>query len=119
MPWHTSEFTATTPRSKCSKSLRPASLAACVAKLEFVPESARADLDRSAHVGRVAVKTVPARVPGAPTNLARLELRVTALARNERRVQAEIAGHKKGRSRPLPDLKRVHQRRTPWLKEFH
>ncbi|HEY5439096.1 MAG TPA: hypothetical protein VIJ99_09360, partial [Acidimicrobiales bacterium] len=87
---------------------RLASLAAYVARLEFVPECDQADRDRSAHVVRAVEKTVLARALGAPTSLAPLVQRPKALARNERRVRAGIAGHKKGRSKLPPDLKRVH-----------
>ncbi len=101
------------------RNLRPAFLAACVARLEFVLESVRAAPGRSALAARAVAKNVLARMLGAPTSLVARDLKAMSHEKNEIRILAQIADQQKGQSRLLPNLKRVHQRRTPWLKEFH
>jgi hypothetical protein len=106
-----------TQRSKFLKSQRPASLAVFAERLEFAPESDRVALDRSGPVVQVVVTSDHAQTGRERRSLAGRVRTTMHHGKNERRVRTALAVHKKEPSRLLPDLKKVNQRRTPWLKE--
>lgn len=111
----TSAFTATTPKSKLSKSPRRDSLVAFEAKPECVRESVRAARGRSAHVDPEAERSVRARTRHEARGH---ELLGASPSRDEIARRADLVVKLKARSRPPHDLQRVHQRRTPWPKAF-
>jgi hypothetical protein len=86
-----------TPRSKCLRSPRPVSLVASAARLEFELEFDRADPDRSDRVVRVVAKSVLAPAPDEPISRAVQGPKATLPEKSERRVQAQVADHKKER----------------------